>query len=338
MAPLKIGNISLDSRVILAPMSGVTDLPFRNLVKKFGAGLVISEMIASEAMIRETRQSLKKCAHRIEEFPMAVQLAGCDPYVMAEAARLNVDRGAQIIDINMGCPVKKVVNGHAGSALMRDEYKASKIMEATVNAIKIPVTLKMRMGWDDNSLNAAKLAKIAEECGIQMVTIHGRTRCQLYNGSANWPFIKTVKEAVKIPVVGNGDVKTVEDARSLLEASGADAVMIGRGTYGKPWFINQVDTFLKTGKKLEDPSLKDQKDIILEHLEQTLAHYGPETGILLMRKHLGWYSKGLPNSTEFRVKINASQTLQEVLKYLNQYYTSIEIDANFSLQNKEIII
>ncbi|OYZ38496.1 MAG: tRNA dihydrouridine synthase DusB [Alphaproteobacteria bacterium 16-39-46] len=319
-------------------MSGVTDLPFRNLVKKFGAGLVISEMIASEAMIRETRQSLKKCAHRIEEFPMAVQLAGCDPHVMAEAARLNVDRGAQIIDINMGCPVKKVVNGHAGSALMRDEYKAAKIMEATVNAIKIPVTLKMRMGWDDNSLNAAKLAKIAEECGIQMVTIHGRTRCQLYNGHANWPFIKTVKDAVKIPVVGNGDVKTVEDARSLLEASGADAVMIGRGTYGKPWFINQVDTFLKTGKKLEDPSLKDQKDIILEHLEQTLAHYGEETGILLMRKHLGWYSKGLPNSTEFRVQINASQTLQEVLSCLNQYYTSIEIDSNSSLQSKEIII
>ncbi|HQS83485.1 MAG TPA: tRNA dihydrouridine synthase DusB [Alphaproteobacteria bacterium] len=338
MTSLKIGDISLDSRVILAPMSGVTDLPFRNLVKKFGAGLVISEMIASEAMIRETRQSLKKCAHRIEEFPMAVQLAGCDPHVMAEAARLNVDRGAQIIDINMGCPVKKVVNGHAGSALMRDEYKAAKIMEATVNAIKIPVTLKMRMGWDDNSLNAAKLAKIAEECGIQMVTIHGRTRCQLYNGHANWPFIKTVKDAVKIPVVGNGDVKTVEDARSLLEASGADAVMIGRGTYGKPWFINQVDTFLKTGKKLEDPSLKDQKDIILEHLEQTLAHYGEETGILLMRKHLGWYSKGLPNSTEFRVQINASQTLQEVLSCLNQYYTSIEIDSNSSLQSKEIII
>ena len=328
MNSLTIGNVSLDSRVILAPMSGVTDLPFRSLVKRFGAGLVISEMIASEAMIRETRQSLKKCAHRIEEFPMAVQLAGCDPEVMGEAARLNVDRGAQIIDINMGCPVKKVVNGHAGSALMKDEYKASKIMEATVNAVNVPVTLKMRMGWDETSLNAPKLAKIAENCGIKMITIHGRTRCQLYNGQANWPFIKKVKEAVKIPVVGNGDVKTVEDARSLLEESSADAVMIGRGTYGKPWFLNQVNTFLKTGKKLEDPSLKDQKEIILEHFEQTLLHYGEETGILLMRKHLGWYSKGLPNSADFRVKINASQTIKDVLSFLNQYYESIEIDSN----------
>ncbi|MBS0185302.1 MAG: tRNA dihydrouridine synthase DusB [Proteobacteria bacterium] len=337
MTSLTIGNVSLDSPVILAPMSGVTDLPFRSLVKKFGAGLVISEMIASEAMIRETRQSLKKCAHRIEEFPMAVQLAGCDPQVMAEAARLNVDRGAQIIDINMGCPVKKVVNGHAGSALMKDEYKASKIMEATVNAVKIPVTLKMRMGWDDNSLNAPKLAKIAENCGIKMITIHGRTRCQLYNGQANWPFIKTVKEAVKIPVVGNGDVKTVEDARSLLDESSADAVMIGRGTYGRPWFLNQVNTFLKTGKKLADPSLRDQKETILEHFEQTLIHYGEETGILLMRKHLGWYSKGLPNSADFRVRINTSQTRKDVLNFLNQYYESIEADSTFSLQNKEII-
>lgn len=320
MPSFKIGPISIESPVILAPMSGVTDLPFRKLVKRYGAGLVISEMIASEAMIRETLQSLKKCAHRIEEFPMAVQLAGCEPHIMGEAARLNIDRGAQIIDINMGCPVKKVVNGHAGSALMRDEILASKIMEATVKAVNVPVTLKMRMGWDDHSLNAPKLAKIAEECGIQMITIHGRTRCQLYNGVANWSFIQTVKKSVNIPVVGNGDVKTVEDAKSLLEISGADAVMIGRGTYGRPWFLNQVSEFLQTGKKIADPSLKEQKETMIEHLHDMISHYGEETGVRVMRKHLGWYSKGLPNSAEFRVAINCSQTVQDVLGCLKKFY------------------
>lgn len=323
MSFLKIGNISIESPVILAPMSGVTDLPFRKLVKRYGAGLVISEMIASEAMIRETRQSLKKCAHRIEEFPMAVQLAGCEPHVMGEAARLNIDRGAQIIDINMGCPVKKIVNGHAGSALMRDEILAGRIMDATVKAVDVPVTLKMRMGWDDHSLNAPKLAKIAEDCGIQMITIHGRTRCQLYNGSANWTFIRSVKDAVKIPVVGNGDVKTVEDAKSLLDISEANAVMVGRGAYGKPWFLNQIAHFLQTGQKLPDPSLKEQKEIIVEHLQDMVSHYGDETGVRVMRKHLGWYSKGLPNSAEFRVVVNSSQSVQDVLGCLETFYVPL---------------
>ena len=323
MSFLKIGNISIESPVILAPMSGVTDLPFRKLVKRYGVGLVISEMIASEAMIRETRQAMKKCAHRIEEFPMAVQLAGCEPHVMSEAARLNIDRGAQIIDINMGCPVKKVVNGHAGSALMRDEILAGNIMDATVKAVGVPVTLKMRMGWDDHSLNAARLAKIAEDCGIQMITIHGRTRCQLYNGVANWDFIRSVKEAVKIPVVGNGDVKTVEDAKSLLEISGADAVMIGRGAYGRPWFLNQTAHFLRTGQKLPDPSLSEQKEIMGEHLQDMISHYGEETGVRVMRKHLGWYSKGLPNSAEFRVAVNSSQTHQDVLGCLEKFYVPL---------------
>ena len=285
---LQIGPISLSMPVILAPMSGVTDMPFRRLVKSMGAGLVVSEMIASQAMIRETRQSMRMIQKSPDEFPMAVQLAGCEPDIMAEAAKLNEDRGAQIIDINMGCPVKKVVNGHAGSALMRDETLAGRILEATVKAVKVPVTLKMRTGWDDANRNAPRLAKIAEESGIKMLTIHGRTRCQLYNGCADWGFIAQVKEAVRLPVVGNGDVVTFDDAANLLRQSGADGVMIGRGTYGRPWFINQVGHYLKTGERLPEPSLEDQHQIILGHLEEILSHYGESTGVKIARKHVGW--------------------------------------------------
>lgn len=318
---IQIGNIKLENNVILAPMSGVSDMPFRVLVKKMGAGLVISEMIASEAMVRQTERTMKMVEKSHTEKPCAVQLAGCCPDVMAKAAKLNEDMGAEIIDINMGCPVKKIVNGYAGSALMKDEVLASKIIEATVNAVKIPVTLKMRTGWNLENRNAPKLAKIAEDHGIQMLTIHGRTRVQMYNGKADWNFIRTVKDMVKIPVIGNGDVVTEEDAKNLLEQSGADGVMVGRGTYGRPWFLNQINHYLKTGEKIPDPTLKEKYYIIKEHLESILSHYGTESGSKIARKHMAWYSKGLVNSAQFRVSVNQTQNAQELVDLIDSFFS-----------------
>jgi tRNA-dihydrouridine synthase B len=330
-APITLGSgphaVTIETPVVLAPMSGVTDLPFRRLAKRLGTGMVVSEMIASWAMVRENQATLRM-ASVDGDGPNAIQLAGCEPAAMAEAARIAQGRGANLIDINFGCPVKKVAVGQsAGSALMRDEVAAARILEATVRAVPVPVTLKMRMGWDHTTLNAPRLARIAEECGITLVTVHGRTRQQFYTGSADWDFIAGVKAAVGIPVIANGDITTVEQAAEAHTRSGANGVMVGRGCYGRPWFPAQVAAYLRDGSRLADPSLADQKSILLEHYDAMLAHFGVQPGLRLGRKHVAWYSRGLHGSAEFRAAVMRCDEVPAVRQLIDGFYDPL-IEAN----------
>jgi tRNA-dihydrouridine synthase B len=320
--PISIGAVKLDIPVILAPMAGVTDMPYRRMVRKFGAGLVVSEMIASQAMIRECRKTMQMIRTSGEGIA-DIQIAGGDPAVMAEAAKMNEDRGAQIIDMNFGCPAKKVVNGQAGSALMKDEALSARIVEAVVAAVSVPVTIKMRLGWNDENRNAPRLAKIAEECGVKMVTVHGRTRCQFYQGEADWEAIRSVKESVSVPVIANGDIRDFDTAQTALERSGADGIMVGRATYGRPWFLAQLMAFLTKGERPENPTRQVLYETLSEHFENLLTLYGVPAGLRIARKHIGWYSKALPQSAAFRSAINACDDVGQVRDLISSYFVPL---------------
>lgn len=308
--------------IILAPMSGVTDLPFRKIAEHFGCDYTISEMIASRAMILETKQSMQKLQHTENKNTIhAVQLAGCEPDVMFDAAKLNEDLGAQVIDINFGCPVKKVVNGHAGSAMMKTPDLALKIVEAVVKAVKIPVTVKTRMGWDFENLNAPEFCKSFENAGVKMVTIHGRTRSQLYSGNANWEFIAKVKNALTIPVISNGDIKNAENAREALQKGCTNGVMIGRGAYGRPWIIHEIDSEINGTPLKKLPQTKAEiGEIAMWHLEEIFHFYTPEIGMNMAKKHMAWYSSNLIGGAGFRGKTNMCQSPNDMTRLVKEFF------------------
>jgi tRNA-dihydrouridine synthase B len=301
---MKIGSYQLENNLVLAPMAGVTDRPFRQLCKQLGAGMAVSEMVSSNSLLRGSAKTLRRANHEGETFPRSVQIAGADPVMMAEAAKFNADQGAEIIDINMGCPAKKVCNTLAGSALLRDELLVSRILESVVNAVSIPVTLKIRTGWDTETRNGSTVAQIAEKSGIQALAVHGRTRCCFYKGEAEYDTIAKIKQSVNIPVIANGDIETPEKAKFVLEYTKVDGIMIGRAAQGCPWIFRKIDHYLKTGTHLPEPSLYTIKGILLGHLDNLFDFYGEVTGTMIARKHVSWYSKGLRGAANFREHFN----------------------------------
>ncbi|WP_140909145.1 tRNA dihydrouridine synthase DusB [Cognatiluteimonas lumbrici] len=320
---MRIGPYPIDPKVILAPMAGVTDKPFRVLCKRLGAGLAVSEMTTSDPRFWSTTKSLRRTDHAGEPDPVSVQIAGTVPALMAEAARHNVAHGAQLIDINMGCPAKKVCNAWAGSALMRDERLVADILEAVVAAVDVPVTLKIRTGWDSDHRNAPAIARIAQESGIAALAVHGRTRDQHYTGSAEYETIAAIKAALRIPVIANGDVDSARKAAEVLRTTGADAVMIGRAAQGRPWIFREVAHYLATGELLPEPTVQDVRDILLGHLRDLHAFHGEERGVRIARKHLGWYAKDRPENHAFRAVVNRAQTAEEQLRLTRDYFDAL---------------
>ena len=318
-----IGTHRIEPKVILAPMAGVTDKPFRLLCKRLGAGLAVSEMTTSDPRFWTTAKSLHRMDHVGEPDPVSVQIAGTVPAVMADAARFNVDHGAQLIDINMGCPAKKVCNAWAGSALMREPDLVARIVAAVVDAVDVPVTLKIRTGWDAAHRNAPEIARIAEDAGIQALAVHGRTRDQQYTGTAEYQTIAAIKAMLRIPVIANGDIDSAEKARFVLDATGCDAVMIGRAAQGRPWLLGQIAHYLDTGESLAEPPLADIRDILLNHLEHLHAFYGEVSGVRIARKHLGWYAKDRPENAAFRAVVNRAQTSGEQLQLTRDYFDAL---------------
>jgi len=323
LAVLSIGPYQLPNPVILAPMAGVTDQPFRQLCRRLGAGLVVSEMVTSDTRLWSTRKSQLRLNHTGEPEPRSVQIAGGDPYMMAEAARMNQDFGAQIIDINMGCPAKKVCNKAAGSALLRDEALVADILEAVVAAVQVPVTLKIRTGWDPANRNGLNIARIAEGSGIQALAVHGRTRSELYTGHAEYATIAAIKQAISIPVIANGDITSPQKAREVLQQTGADAVMIGRAAQGRPWIFGEIDYFLRTGNVLPEPALAIQQGILSEHLTALHQFYGADHGARIARKHVGWYLQTLPGAGEFRRSFNAITCADQQHHAIEQYFSRL---------------